>query len=117
MDCCWCRADAPLTPFVMGGRPDAVLEKSAWPSGFAFSHPFAAGRLRAAPFDHPFASPGPGTAMPFGCELGLDVTVDVDEFDDVDDTDEEEFVRWRVFRCVNMLTPRASSVGSIVLSG
>jgi hypothetical protein len=37
----------------------------------------------------------------------LDVTVDVDEFDDVDDTDDEEFVRWRVFR-VNMI-PLTSS--------
>jgi len=31
--------------------------------------------------------------MPFGCEERLEVTVDVDEFDDVDDTDDEELVR------------------------
>jgi len=46
---------------------------------------------------------------PFGCEAGLDVTVEVDEFDDVDETDDDELDRWRGFRCISMLTPRASS--------
>jgi hypothetical protein len=46
---------------------------------------------------------------PFGCEAGLDVTVEVDEFDAVDETDDDELVRWRGFRCISMLTPRASS--------
>jgi hypothetical protein len=46
---------------------------------------------------------------PFGCEAGLDVTVEVDEFDDVEDTEDEELDRWRGFRCINMLIPRASS--------
>jgi hypothetical protein len=53
--------------------------------------------------------------MPFVWLLGLDVTVEVDEFDEVEDTDDEEFVRWRVFRCMNMLIPRGSSDGFIEL--
>lgn len=99
-----------MIPFVVDARPDVPLEKSVGPSVFPLAHgPFAAGRLRAAGFDHP--SPlAPGIAEPFGCEPGLDVTVDVDELEVVDDTDEEEFVRWRDLRCVlNMLIPLASS--------
>jgi hypothetical protein len=39
------------------------------------------------------------------------MTVEVDEFDDVDETDDEEFVRCMVLRvCGNMLMPRRSSV-------
>jgi hypothetical protein len=41
--------------------------------------------------------------MPLGWPPALDVTVDVDEFDDVDDTDDDELVRWSVFRGMNML--------------
>jgi len=70
--------------------------------------------LRLAGFDHPSPPPVPGKEMPFGCEAGLDVTVEVDEPDDVDDMDDEELVRWRVFRCMNMLTPLASSDGGFI---
>jgi hypothetical protein len=105
-------------PFVMGGRPDAVLEKSVVPSGFPFDHgAFAVGRLRAGPLTQPLLSWVPGMGTPFDCALGLDVTVDVDELDDVDDTDDEEFVRGSVFRCMNMLIPRASSDGFIEFGG
>lgn len=39
----------------------------------------------------------------------MEVTVDVDVFDDVDDTDDEEFVRWSVFRGENMVMLLTSS--------
>ena len=70
--------------------------------------------MRLAGLDHPSAPPAPGMAIPFGCEGGLDVTVEVDELDEVDDTDDEEFVRWRVLRCMNMLSPLASSDGGFI---
>lgn len=83
-----------MMPFVMDARPDAALEKSEAPSALPLVHwPLPAGRLRPGGFDHPSTLPAPGMEMPFGCEERLEVTVDVDEFDDVDDTDDEELVR------------------------
>lgn len=110
MDCCWWIAVAALTPFAIGARPDGVREKSAATSDFPLVHAtFVAGRLRGVGFGHPPASPAAGAERPFACEFALDVTVDVDELDAVDDTDDEEFVRWRVFRGMNMVTPLTSS--------
>jgi hypothetical protein len=63
-------------------------------SDFPLGHgAFAVGRFRDVGFCHPFASPAAGIEAPFTCELALEVTVDVDELEDVEDTDEEECVR------------------------
>jgi len=67
-------------------------EKSATPSGLPFDQPLDCGGLfRVVGFDQPFDSPGAGIEFPFVCEF--EITVAVEEFDVVEDTDDEEFVR------------------------
>ncbi len=120
MDCCWWRADAPLTPFVMGGRPEAFLAKSAGPSGLPpfVQGPFGVGRLRGAGgFDQPFSPPTARDETPLVWGPGWEVTVEADELEVVDETDDDELDRWRVLRCINMLMPRGSSDGFIEFSG
>jgi hypothetical protein len=60
-----------------------------------------------AVLDQLLKSPAVGIELPL--VEGFEVTVPVDEFDDVDDTDDEELVRWMVLRLANMLMPRRSS--------
>lgn len=123
---------APLTPFAMGGRPVAEREKSDAPSGLALVHElvlvfvfFGCGFLRrACEFDQGAASPPtdmglpfpfPLLALPLVVLLGLpmplvgavetepvEVTVEADEEDAVDETDDEEFDRCKDFRDMNM---------------
>lgn len=119
MDCCWWRPDAPLTPFVMGGRPEAFLAKSAGPSGLPplAQGPFGVGRLRGAGgFDQPF-SPTARDETPLVWGGGLEVTVEADELEVVDETDDDELDRWSVLRCMNILMARGSSDEFIEFSG
>jgi len=101
-------ADAPLAPFTIIGRAPADLAKSGGGSALPFGHcPFVGGLLREAEFCQLPGSAAPGMAFPPGG--GLEVTVDTDEFDAVDETDEDEFVRWSGLRGMNMLIPLPSS--------
>lgn len=59
------------------------------------------GRFRDAVLDHELMSEFVDAGVPFGWEL-LVATVVVDELDEVDDTEEEELLRWSVFRGMNM---------------
>ena len=107
-----------MTPFAMGGRPVAERERSDAPSGLALVHElvllfFGCGFLRrACEFDQGAVSPPTDMGLPFPLPpplllvvlLGLplvgavetepvEVTVEVDEEDAVDATDDEEFDR------------------------
>lgn len=55
----------------------------------------------------PLKSPAAG--MEFPLVGAFEMMVPVDEFEDVDDTDDEELVRWIVLRPANMLMPLRSS--------
>lgn len=108
MDWGGCKADAPFMPLLIGGLAGVALEKSEDASGFPFNHgPFVCGLFRDAVFGQLVWSPATGMELPLG--WAFEVTVDVDEFDDVDDTEDEELVRWRVFRDMNMFIPLTSS--------
>ena len=101
-------ADAPLTPLVMGGRFGVAREKSGVPSAFPFGQTLACGgRFRGAVLGQPFKSPAADIALPF--VEAFEMTVDVDELDEVDATDDDELVRWMVLRVPNMLMPLTSS--------
>jgi len=85
-------ADAPFMPLAMGGRTGGARPKSDIPSSLPVHWgPFGGCLLRGAELGHPLRSPAADMEVPFVC--AFEVTVEVDEFDDVDDTDEEEFVR------------------------
>jgi hypothetical protein len=47
--------------------------------------------------------------MGFPLTEAFEVMVPVDEFEDVDETDDDELVRWMVLRLPNMLIPLRSS--------
>lgn len=80
-----------------------LRENSEAPSDFPFGQPLDCGGLfLVVVFAQPLASP----EFPLVCEF--EITVDVDEVEPVDDTDDEELVRWMVLR-PNMLVPRKSS--------
>lgn len=91
----------------MGARTEDVLENSAVVSGFAPGHGFLdGGRFRDAPFpfapwtlpfghwpESPLAAGDEALLLPFTWLLALVVTVEADPLDDVDETDDDEFVR------------------------
>lgn len=80
-------------------------------SDFPFGHaaPFCCAFLRGPAVDQPAESPAAVREVPFtGWVFALDVTVEVEPLDDVDDTDDDEFVRWRVLRAMNMFISLAS---------
>lgn len=81
---------------------------SGVPSAFPFGQPFCCcGLFRVAVFDQLLRSPAADMGLPL---VGaFEVMVPVDEFDDVDDTDDDELVRWMVLRLANMLMLRRSS--------
>jgi len=79
------------------------LPNSAWPSGLLGGQgPFlGCGRFRDAVLDHELMSEFVDAGVPFGCEAFV-ATVVVDEFDDVEATDEDELLLCSVFRGTNM---------------
>lgn len=92
----------------MGGRTAFDRENSEAPSGFPVHWPvFACCRLRGAELDQPASSPFAGIEFPFAC--AFEVTVEVDEFEVVEDTDDVEFDRCIVFLTPNMFIPLVSS--------
>jgi len=92
-----------------GGRAGVARElNSGVPSAFPFCQPFGCcGLFRVAVLDQLLKSPAAGIGLPF--VEAFEVMVPVDEFDDVDETDDEELVRCMVLRFANMLMPRRSS--------
>jgi hypothetical protein len=102
----WCKADPPLAPLDTGGRFGVGRLNSAAPSAFPLGHRLVWGGLFCVPFAYPFKSPLVSMALPL--DWALEITVEVDELEDVDDTDDEELVRWMVLR-LNMVFPRWSS--------
>lgn len=94
-----CNDVTPLTPFIwdrMTGLPN-----SACPSGLpAGQGPLGWGRFLDAVLQE-LMSELVDAGVPFGCEL-LVATVVVEEVEDVDDTEEDELLRWIVFRGMNM---------------
>ncbi len=74
-----------------GGRAGVARENSD-PSALPFGHTLDWGGLFRVPvFDQLLKSPAPGMELPLVC--AFEMTVDVDELEDVDDTDDEELVR------------------------
>ena len=73
------------------------------------------GLFRGGPFaDHWLNSEVADTGVPFDWEL-LVATVVVDELDEVEETEDDELVRDKVFRGTNMPMPPRTSSGFIEL--
>lgn len=98
--------DTPFKPFARA-RTVGIRPSSVPPSALPWFHcPFPCGLFRGAAFGQLPKSPAAGAGAPFVCPFVV-VAVAVDEAEDVDDIEDDEFVRDTVFR--GMKTPRTSS--------
>jgi hypothetical protein len=90
------------------GRPAGILEKSGWPSGLPAGQAlFGWGRLRGAELaDHWLRSEAVDSAVPLDCEPFV-ATVVLEDTDELEEMEDDELLRGRVFRGTNM--PRTSS--------
>ncbi len=99
---CACSEEAPFGPPTIWGRPPGSLTKSGCPSALPAGHcPLGCGRFRGVEAGQPLRSPAAETGAPL-VEPLVDTSVELEDVEEFDDMEDDELVRWILFRGMNM---------------